>query len=404
MLRSVAVDGRSPAATFLRALQSDLVRFGRQDTLLFDSGDATALVWNQDFATSASFDLRDQALAARLAGRQSALIAIEARLPPHHFQPFNVDFGRLTIDIVPCARHSMEEALFEYIAEAQSLAAETRTMRIGRFLVYNWIPGTARVMGAIALKSPMYFDGARDRHLGWPPLSTMVNGKRVKSQPAIELRNAALKSIFNISVCMAVAPYNRHGFSRLIAALAVSRPIVDYMEATYGDPMLGLTTTGTWGGTAAQYERIRLGLDRTQYRSGKLFERTHGVSRSFNYALAMFSRETFDAAFEMMHKSHRRSGHLRKYTEDDKLRQNLLHEACRHLRIPRRAIAANVISHYFGSVSRACRTALATVDGIAAPPARRSIEVTDIYRDWLNRTSIPPLAGVCALRLSERAT
>lgn len=64
MLRSVAVDGRSPAAAFLKALQSDLVRFGRQDTLLFDSGDATAFIWDPDFATSASLDLRYQALTA----------------------------------------------------------------------------------------------------------------------------------------------------------------------------------------------------------------------------------------------------------------------------------------------------------------------------------------------------
>jgi hypothetical protein len=401
MLRSIAVGGKSTAAAFLKSLTRDLVKFGRDDVLLFDSGDVTTFVWNPNFVSAASIALREESFTARLVGRRTELAATEALLPPQHFAPFDIDFTNISIDIVACARRSADERLFDYVVEGQSVSAETNKMRIGKFLVYDRTPNPARVMGAIALKSPMYFDGARDSYLNWPPLFTMVKGERVKNQPAIDLRNTALKSIFNISVCMPVAPYDRHGFGKLIAALALSRPVIEHMEATYHDPVLGLTTTGAWGGSAGQYEKIRLGRDIVAGLRGKLFERTHGVGRSLNFALDHFSPDTFDLALEMMKGSHEPARRYRDYRSDRAIRYKLLFTACRYLRIPHRAIASNAIAHYFGSVSAASRHALATINALTNPPMERSINVTEIYAEWRARTNLTPLVGVSALRISD---
>lgn len=401
MLRSVAIEGGTPAAAFLRELHNDLVRFGRDDVLLIDIGGALVFVWNPDFTSSASATLREEALAARLVDARDALRAAEALLDPDHFNAFDIDFAQLKIEVIPCKRPSAEERLFEYVAKGQSAAAETKKMRLGKFLVFDSTPKPARIMGTIALKSPKYFDGARDQHLGWPSLSSMIGGERVTNPDAITLRNAALKSILNIAVCMAVPPYDRHGVGKLIAALALSDPVIGHMEAAYPDPVLGLTTTGIWGGSAGQYERIRLGRDLTGKLRGKLFQRTHTITRSLNYVPSLFSKNTYDAAFRMIDKSHEKLKPYYGYDTDPVIQQNLLYAAVRHVRVPRRAIAANVISHYFGCVSKACRDALATVETLKHPPVERSLSVDEIYAEWLARTTVPAATGVSSQRLSE---
>ncbi|WP_146163653.1 Druantia anti-phage system protein DruA [Sphingomonas aerolata] len=403
MLRSVAVKRNSPAAAFIKKLHRDLVRFGRDDALLIDIGSATAFVWDPDFTSPASATLREEALNMRLGGMRATLAAQEALFPADYFDPFGMDFANLAIDVVPCV-DAPSQAMFNYISYGQSVAAETKTMRIGRFLIYDRTPSPHRIMGAIALKSPKYFDGARDRHLGWPALSEMVDGERIKSDAAIKLRNAALKSIFNIAVCMAVPPYDRHGVGKLIAALALSHPVIGHMETKYPNCVLGVTTTGIWSGSAGQYERIRLGRDMIADQRAKLYERTHTVRRSLNYVPAHFSQATYEAAFDMIRRSHVRIQPFHGYDADPAIRQHLLNAALLHLRIPRRAIAANVISHYFGSVSLACREALATVATLNHPPTERSLAIGEIYAEWLTRTAMPAEHDVAPARLSARAT
>lgn len=404
MLRSVSVTGNTPAATFLEALHRDLVDFGRDDVLLVNLSDTVIFHWNPDFTSSASSKLREQAFAARLAGSRHSLMAQEASLPSYYFDSFDVDFSCLTINVVPCARQSAEERLFDYIAKGQSVVAETQKMRVGKFLIFDETPSPARVMGAIALKSPKYFDGARDQHLDWPPINSFGVTGRVTDQAAIELRNIALKSIFNIAVCMVVPPYCSRGVGKLIAALSLSDPVIAHMESHYADPVLGLTTTGIWGGSAGQYEKIRLGLDTVGGLRGRLFERTHTVTRSLNSVPHLFSSNTYNSAYDLIRLSHLKIRPFRGYATDPVIRQNLLYAAISHVHLPRRAIAANVVSHYFGAVSQACRNALSTLEGLKEPPSRRSLTVQEIYEGWLSVIKPTPIVGGVMTRLSEHAT
>ncbi len=405
MLRSVAVGAGTPAAAFLRSLQRDLVRFGREDVRLLSTNDVMSFVWDPDFTTSASKALRDESLAARLAGRKAALEAVERGLPADHFSPFDIDFGNLGIEVVACPRGSAEDRLFDYVAESQSVAAETRTMRTGRFLIYDRTAGPARIAGVLALRSPMYFDGARDVHLDWPPLFKVgPDGVRAKSPPAIALRNAALKSIFNVSICMAVHPYDVRGFGRLVAALAFSEPVISHLEMTYGDPVLGLTTTGGWGGSAGQYERIRIGRDVIDGQRGKLFQRTYGATRSLNFPMDHFSPGTFDAAFASLAASNVSARQFRGHTASKPLRNRMLLAAARLVGIPRRALAANVVAHYFGAISGECRQALGTIAALAPSPTVRSLPVAEILAEWTASHPLPPATGVSARRISLSAT
>lgn len=405
MFRSITVAAGSSASSFLAAIQTDLDRFGRDDAILITVGATTTFIWQPSFKAVGSNVLRQASLDARLKGQKSRLEAIEAKLPADYFLPFDVDLSKLAPEIVPCSRGSADEALFEYVARGQSLSAETSKMRIGKFLIYDRSCNPRRLAGILGVKSPVYFDGARDRHLRWPPLFEMIAGVRTKSQPAIDLRNLALRSIYNICVCMAVRPYDQHRVGKLIASLAFVPEVINHLEETYADPVLGMTTTGGWGGSAGQYERIRVATPLVPGGPmAKLFNRTHGARTSLNYPFHLFDASVFDAAYRLLFESSVSARPFKDFASDLKIRKEMLWTACRVIGLPRSAIATNVVAHYFGAVSELCRTALSTAQGVAQPPNSRSIPLDDLIADWRDQTFPAPQKGVAAIPLSTLAT
>jgi hypothetical protein len=259
-------------------------------------------------------------------------------------------------------------------------------------------------MGILALKSPMYFDGARDRHLGWPRVTDFVGGVQVKSNAAIAFRNLALKSVYNLCVCMPVAPYDQSRVGKLLASLAFSPTVIDHLEATYGSPVLGITTTGGWGGSAGQYERIRLATPVVKGQKAKLYVRTHGVKLSLNYPHHLFSDVLYVAALETMRASALPARVYTTYASDPVVARSLLRAASRVVGLPKTATATNAVAHYFGSSSEACRLALADITGLANPPPSRSIPVAEALADWRSQPLPPPIKGAVATALSASAT
>jgi hypothetical protein len=340
-----------------------------------------------------------------LVGQRPNLEATEALLPAHFFQPFDVDLAALDPEIVVARKGDEAEKLFTYVAKGQSIAAETSKMRLGKFLIYDRSRSPRRLVGILALKSPMYFDGARDRHLGWPRLVDMVAGQPVPNATAIGLRNVALRSIFNVCICMPATPYDQPRVGKLLASLAFSPPVIDHLEQTYKDPVLGLTTTGGWGGSAGQYERIRLGPHRgANQPRDRLYVRTHGVNVSLNYPFHLFSEAVFASAYDFLFRSPQPARPFAQWKTDPAVRRRMLLAAGRLVGLPRRAMASNMIAHYFGAVSDECRTALGSANGIANPPAVRSVPIADILGEWRNQPLPPVLVGVSATPLSSLAT
>lgn len=405
MYRSIAVDAGSPAAAFLATLQRDLYRFGREDAVLVTIGNLTLFVWRPAINAMGSKALREASLADRLAGQRARLEATEAKLPEHFFEPFDVDLHAIDPEIIVCARRSSEEMVFNYVANGQSVAAETSQMRIGKFLVYDRSRSPRRLMGIIGLKSPMYFDGARDAHLGWPRLFNIVNGQRVRDNTAFELRNRALKSIYNVCVCMLTVPYAQHRIGRLLSSFCFAPAVIEYLETTYGDPVLGLTTTGGWGGSAAQYERIRLAAPRNNKSVGEfLFVKTYGAKPSLAYPFHLFGNDVFELAFAMLKASHQPAREFANYPSDPHVRRKMLLAAGRFVGLPRAAFATNLVAHYFGTVSKRCSDSLASLSGLAAPPATRTIAVGDAMAEWRGRVSQAYFKNVQVERLSTLAS
>jgi hypothetical protein len=395
----------SPVAAFVAALASDLKSFGRDDVALISVGGLKVFVWDPDVASSGTSELREAAMAHRLRGQKAHLTQLEAGLPLGFFDPFDVDLAQVQPELVVCTNEA-DKRLFDYVVWGQSMSADIRNFRNTKVLVFDTTPKPKRLMGAILVKSPMYFGGARDAHLGWPDLFETVDGQRRKNQAAIDLRNKALKSIYNIGVCMLVSPYTAHGMSKLIASLCFSPEIVNHLEANFGQPVLAMTTTGGWGGNATQYDRLSL-ADRAAGGKRALFTRVHGVRPSLHFPTQLFSDVVFARAIDVIRADNTVSVRdFAGYDTDPAIAVRAFRTACKLTGIPFRATAANCVAHYFGSVSDACTDALRTSAGIDAPPAIRSIPVGDALAEWRRRQRIasPLLRGVSASPISGMAT
>lgn len=411
MYRSIVVDEHGKAsrisavAAFVDALASDLKAFGRDDVALITLGGLKVFVWDPVVVSSGSAELREAAMAHRLSGQKAHLTQLEAELPQGFFDPFDVNLARIQPEIVVCTDRE-DALLFDYVVWGQSMSADTRNFRNTKILVYDATPRPRRLMGAILFKSPMYFGGARDAHLGWPELFETVNGQRRKNQAAIDLRNKALKSIYNIGVCMLVQPYTAHGMGKLIASLCFSPEIIDHLEQTFGQPVLGMTTTGGWGGNATQYDRLNL-ADKATGGKRAVFTRVHGARPSLHFPTHLFSDVVFQRAIDVIRADNTVSVRdFAGYDTDKTVAVRAFRQACKLIGIPFRATAANCVAHYFGSVSDACVDALRTSAGIDAPPPIRAIPVGDAVAEWRKRQriAIPDLRGVSAIPLSQMAT
>ncbi|ALL13187.1 hypothetical protein AQ619_07365 [Caulobacter henricii] len=361
--------------------------------------------WSPNISSRGSVELRNAAMAHRLRGQAATLTTMEGLLPPGYFDPFDLDLARIDPEVVICA-DKQDERVFDYLVWGQSIPADIKNFRNTKVLVFDNGQATRRVMGAILLKSPMYFDGARDAHLSWPELFTMVGDQRQKNQAAIDLRNEALKSIYNVGVCMTAAPYGVHGMGKLIASLCFAPAIVDHLEAKFGQPVLGMTTTGGWGGNAAQYDRLNV-AERAGGGHRPLFARTHGARPSLNFPVHLFSDAVMQAAMQVIRENNTvRVRDFADFATDPKVAARAFRQACKLVGVPIRSTAANCVAHYFGSVSDACTDALRTLAGIHTPPSVRSIPVATAVAEWRSRfkPAATFLASSAAARLSTQAT
>ncbi|MBN9235861.1 hypothetical protein QV13_07660 [Mesorhizobium hungaricum] len=411
MYRSIVVDEQgksssvSAVAAFVDALASDLKAFGRDDVALISVGGLKVFVWDPVVASPGSAELREAAMASRLNGQKALLTQLEAKLPQGFFDPFDVNLADVLPEIVVCT-NSADAQVFDYVVWGQSMSADIRNFRNTKVLVFDSTPRPRRLMGAILFKSPMYFGGARDAYLGWPELFETVDGQRRKNQAAIDLRNKALKSIYNIGVCMLVPPYTAHGMGKLIASLCFSPEIIEHLEGTFGQPVLGMTTTGGWGGNATQYDRLNL-ADRAGGGKRALFTRVHGARPSLHFPTQLFSGTVFQRAIDVIRADNTiRVRDFAGYDADPAVAVRAFRQTCKLIGIPFRATAANCVAHYFGSVSDACTDALRTSAGIDVRPPVRSIPVADALAEWRRRQRIanPDLRGVSAIPLSRMAT
>jgi Druantia protein DruA len=168
-------------------------------------------------------------------------------------------------------------ALFRFLSLLQSIPTTKLVYRQICFLVRDRGQATAPVMGIIGLSSPVYSLRCRDELYKWI-------GPHRRA-----VKHRGLNSSMQLSICMAIPPYDGLRVGRLLAALAASSDVAAIFEDRYGHNSDRLRAVIAMCGTgihAPIFNRIML-------KAGGLYRRIGSTS---GYSTLFFSKTTMAAA------------------------------------------------------------------------------------------------------------
>lgn len=382
MYRTVTFDSRSSAGAFLKALGECLKQFGRKDVKIRRSGGKLTFTWSPREVSIASNWVRQQTWQNRIATNIARIVDFEKSLPVSLFETIHVDSHRVQPRALPCANDSELTRIFDYLAFSQSLEARVNSARFGKYVVVDESLYPNSFIGIIGVCSPSYFSGSRDHRLNWPLFHVRKNGKVTRDEPAKLIRDVGLKSIFNISICAVVEPFNELRMGRLVAALCFSEEVIDDLESRYGNPILAMTTTGGWGGSAAQYEKIKLRRKVDPNDPTHIFVRTYPKKRSLNHTLQLVDRKCIKAAKKLLQDIPRTEFMDTAASFDQAPTADLVLMACDVIGLPRSATFTNVISNYLGALSMENERALSMGVCSTKVPSERSFTAHKAIDFW----------------------
>lgn len=188
------------------------------------------------------------------------------RLDPHTIRP-RIQF----------CESRLEREIFHFCRLSQSVPAPRLLYRQILALVRDDGQAGAPLIGVFGLASSLYTLGCRDRFLGWTR-SRFV-------------RERGLRSCMQLSICMAVPPYNQLRGGKLIAALAASDVVAKEFKRRYGTirasrGLLAIVTTSATGLHSPIFNRIML-------RPGGLYRR---IGQTAGYSTVPFAESTLRTA------------------------------------------------------------------------------------------------------------
>lgn len=192
---------------------------------------------------------------------------------------------------VRIADSSIQKDIYRYCRNLQTIPTSSGVGRRFSALVYDVGQEKEVLMGAIGLAGTTYSLRDRDNYFKWTDIDSRSEQKQVK--------DVGLKHIMQLSVCMAVEPYNYLCATRLIALLAFSTPIQEEFQQRYEDhfPLLALVTTSATHLHAPIFTRIHPNRlePKEEYEnySSLLFRR---VGETSEYSTIMLCNRTVELA------------------------------------------------------------------------------------------------------------
>jgi hypothetical protein len=203
-----------------------------------------------------------------------------------------IDLTSIKPEVRECIS-SKDKEIFKYCGYLEAVPS---TGGIGRRIsAIVWDTGQKReyIMGIIGLSSAGYSLKCRDDAFGWSHL-TVDSFKEFK-----KLKDDGLKKIMQLSICMAVPPYNLPFSAKLMALLSFSDPIQNIYKRKYNESMLSLIATGIYGEHCAIYNRINLSnlISSDEENKSELFDK---IGHTSEYSNLILSDETKEIAKKVL--------------------------------------------------------------------------------------------------------
>jgi hypothetical protein len=271
-IRSGILPGLSVVKRFLKSLASDL-RFVGASARISRRGRAVSLSCaNCKPKSTDQIKLGAKVRSRQLWEQRDFLNAFEhSSLRSLFLDGGDLSIDRITPEIVVCETRT-DFIKHRYCRLRQAVPSGPRVGRRIAALVYDTGQQRRVLMGAIMLASPLYTVRARDEFLGW------TGQKKIK--------DAGLRRVMDLSLCIALPPYNLLLAGKLMAILAVSTTMSREFYRRYGDHLLAVTTTAANGIHCPLFNRIMI-------KPGGLYRR---IGETTGYTTAFFSDATLHAA------------------------------------------------------------------------------------------------------------
>jgi hypothetical protein len=201
-------------------------------------------------------------------------------------QALNTESIRPEIRICTTKR---DKQIYRYCRNLQSIPTSSGVGRHIGALVYDLGQSKETIMGVIGLTSTLYSVRDRDAYFSWDRIDSRLEEKRV--------RELGLRRLMQLSVCLAIPPYNHLHVGKLIALIAFADPIQEEFQRKYGGPLLGLQTTSALRKHAPIFNRIHVNRlepeTRYQNYANELYRRIGEVSGK---TTLMISEDTLEKA------------------------------------------------------------------------------------------------------------
>jgi hypothetical protein len=211
-----------------------------------------------------------------------------------------IDVEKIKPEIRICETKS-EKDIFKYCRYLQEVPNSGGIGRRIFAIVYDVGQEREYIMGAIGLASCGYSLKCRDDYFEW-------NNKSIDSFIKLkQIKDDGLKSIMQLSVSLAVPPYNYLYSGKLISLLALSNPIQNHFQEKFKDKenpknkpkLLALVTTSATGVHNAVFNRIQLKkiFNDENWSRKELFEK---IGISSEYSTLILSSDTKKIAKELL--------------------------------------------------------------------------------------------------------
>jgi len=196
-----------------------------------------------------------------------------------------IDAENISPALKICSSRS-DHNIFKYCRMMQSLPTTNLVGRQIRVLVYDLGQLKPTLMGVFGLSSSPYSMSCRDLYLNWT------------GNEARQIKEAGLRCIMQLPVCMSVPPYSYLNCGKLIASLALTDTVGSHFKKAYernlpqGGTLYGLATICATGNHCPIFNRIMI-------RRGGLYRH---IGNTAGYSTAFLSERTMDLARQVVRK------------------------------------------------------------------------------------------------------
>lgn len=258
-----------------------------------------------------------------------------------------------------------DREVVEYLRLYQTIASRASVGRENVFILEDR-GHENRVMGALVLASPRFYQPRRDKALGWLTPSQLATKAERTQRRHLKIRLTGLNRMMHVAICCALPPYSYLGAAKLLAIGPFTSLVRENFAARWvskqnSDPDLAIvTTTTSMGITGTPFQNLRpgkfidpgnAGLRGGNWNSGGVLYARLGDEVPWERGRRLHAREVFANFRDLIsERTRRRAVALMGSTKKELSADQLVNRALHHVGLSPRIFSGNPIGVFVGAL------------------------------------------------------